>query len=150
MWKFTEEFIVELCVVKIGEKIFHLPKSKDCNRNENVQWNAEPLRWEQLSHPNKTKGKFKIHLNCKFLIYIGHAMSYLPHQGVFLFFDSSCSKRRVSCDMWDLVPWPGIEPRFPELEMWSLTTGLPGKPLNSKFLYKTLHNWQWASLVAIL
>ena len=36
MWKFTE-FMVELYVVKMGEKILHLPKSKDCDRNEKVQ-----------------------------------------------------------------------------------------------------------------
>ena len=28
--------------------------------------------------------------------------------------------RIFSCDVWDLVPWPGIEPRPPALGAWSL------------------------------
>ena len=27
----------------------------------------------------------------------------------------------ISCSMWDLVPWPGIEPRPPALGTWSLS-----------------------------
>ena len=27
----------------------------------------------------------------------------------------------LSCSMWDLAPWPGIEPRPPELGAWSLS-----------------------------
>ena len=27
----------------------------------------------------------------------------------------------LSCGMWDLVPWPGIEPRPPALGVWSLS-----------------------------
>ena len=27
----------------------------------------------------------------------------------------------LSCDTWDLVPWPGIEPRSPALGAWSLS-----------------------------
>ena len=27
----------------------------------------------------------------------------------------------LSCSMWDLVPWPGIEPRPPTLGAWSLS-----------------------------
>ena len=38
-----------------------------------------------------------------------------------------------SCGLWDLVPWPGIEPRPPTLRAWSLspwtTRGVPESPL---------------------
>ena len=27
----------------------------------------------------------------------------------------------LSCSLWDLVPWPGIKPRPPALESWSLS-----------------------------
>ena len=33
----------------------------------------------------------------------------------------SCSIQTLSCSMWDLVPWPGIEPRPPALWAWSLS-----------------------------
>ena len=33
----------------------------------------------------------------------------------------SCGKRILSCSMWDLVPWPGIEPRTPALGAQSLS-----------------------------
>ena len=29
--------------------------------------------------------------------------------------------KTLSCSMWDLVPWTGIEPRSPALEAWSLS-----------------------------
>ena len=32
-----------------------------------------------------------------------------------------------SCGIWDLVPWPGIEPRPPALGRGVLATGPPGK-----------------------
>ena len=35
----------------------------------------------------------------------------------------------LTCDMWYLVPWPGIEPGIPGLGVWSLATGPPGKSL---------------------
>ena len=35
----------------------------------------------------------------------------------------------LSCGMWDLVPWPGIEPKPPDWERGILTTGPPGKSL---------------------
>ena len=31
----------------------------------------------------------------------------------------------LSCGMWDLVPWPGIEPRPPALGVWSLSQRTP-------------------------
>ena len=33
----------------------------------------------------------------------------------------SCSMRTLSCGMWDVVPWQGIEPRPAALEKWSLS-----------------------------
>ena len=35
----------------------------------------------------------------------------------------------LSCSMWDLVPWPGIEPRPPALETWSLSHWTPKEVL---------------------
>ena len=29
--------------------------------------------------------------------------------------------RSLNCSMWDLVPWPGVEPRHPALGPWSLS-----------------------------
>ena len=39
-----------------------------------------------------------------------------------------------SCSMWDLVPWPGIEPRPPALELGVLASGPPGKSLQTDSL----------------
>ena len=55
-----------------------------------------------------------------FLIYL---LIYLAVSGL------SCHMRRIfscgmgtlSCNMWDLAPWPGIKPRPPVLEAWSLS-----------------------------
>ena len=33
----------------------------------------------------------------------------------------SCSMRTLSCGLWDLIPWPGIQPRFPALGTQSLS-----------------------------
>ena len=33
----------------------------------------------------------------------------------------TCSMQSLSCSMWDLVPWPGIEFRPPVLGAWSLS-----------------------------
>ena len=42
----------------------------------------------------------------------------------------SCSMQTLSCSIWDLVPWPGIEPGPPALGAWSLnrwtTREVPG------------------------
>ena len=40
--------------------------------------------------------------------------SYLTALGV------SCSMRALSCSMWNLVPWPGMESGPPALGAWSL------------------------------
>ena len=36
-------------------------------------------------------------------------------------FDLCCSMWILRCSMWDLVPWPGIEPGSPALGAWSLS-----------------------------
>ena len=33
----------------------------------------------------------------------------------------SCSRRPLSCSVWDLAPWPRIEPGSPALGAWSLS-----------------------------
>ena len=47
---------------------------------------------------------------------------------------SSC---KLSCGVWDLVPWAGIEP-----EQRVLATGPPGRPLNYVSLNNLLHNFE--------
>ena len=47
--------------------------------------------------------------------------SSLGHVG--LFFHLSL----ISCYMWDLVPWPGIEPGTPLFGVWSLNHGTAGE-----------------------
>ena len=41
--------------------------------------------------------------------------------------------------MWDLAPWPGIEPRPPALEVWSLSHGPPGEVPTSSYLWGKFH-----------
>ena len=48
--------------------------------------------------------------------------SYMCKNPVF-FLAAPC----FSCSMWDLVPWPGIEPRSPMLGAWSLSHWTTGK-----------------------
>ena len=36
----------------------------------------------------------------------------------------------LSCSMWNLVPWPGIEPYIPDWELGVLATEPPEKFLN--------------------
>ena len=44
----------------------------------------------------------------------------------FIFF----AVQSLSCSMWDLVPWPGIEPWPPALGAWSLSHWSIGKSLS--------------------
>ena len=39
---------------------------------------------------------------------------FLKHLFIYLAFPG------LNCGMWELVPWPGIKPRTPELRAWSL------------------------------
>ena len=55
----------------------------------------------------------------------------------------------LGCGMWDLVPWPGIEPEPPALGVWSLshwTTRevLPAHLLNESPSFSWHHSW-WPS-----
>ena len=50
---------------------------------------------------------------------------------------SSCGMQTLSYGVWDLVPWPGIEPGPPALALLSLlATGPPGKSQDSLFFKK--------------
>ena len=48
----------------------------------------------------------------------------------------SCGTRTFSWGMWDLVPWPGVEPQSPVLGVWSLshwaTREVPGQIIFDK------------------
>ena len=43
---------------------------------------------------------------------------------IYLFVPGLC------CSMWDLVPWPGTEPKFSALGLWSLSLWTPREPNN--------------------
>ena len=47
-----------------------------------------------------------------FLIYL------FEHTGSWLWHAGSCVIQTLSCCMWDLVPWPGLEPWLPALGTW--------------------------------
>ena len=96
-------------------------------------------RFSTTAPPGKPKGLFKKYI---FLCLLSHNYLFLF---IFLFLfwiylaapGLSCSTqdlrcmaggifliaacRTFSCGMWDLVPWPGIEPGPPELATWSLS-----------------------------
>ena len=44
--------------------------------------------------------------------------NFVAAHGIF-----SCGMQTLSCSMWALVPWPGIEPGPPVLRAWSLSHG---------------------------
>ena len=53
-----------------------------------------------------------------------------------------CSRRTLSCGLWDLVPWPGIEPRPPALGAHSLSHWTTRKVPGMSVLWKQI--W-WGS-----
>ena len=48
----------------------------------------------------------------------------------------SCSMQTLSCSLWDLVPWPGMEPGPPVLRVWSLLHW------TTRLVPKELHSWE--------
>ena len=56
---------------------------------------------------------FKKDLN----IYLWLFWVLVAARGIF----SPCSMQILSCAMWDLTPWPGLEPGPPTLGVWSLS-----------------------------
>ena len=50
----------------------------------------------------------------------------------------SCGMWALSCSMWDLVPWPGVEPRPLHWECGVLATGPPGKSLSVLYIWVCL------------
>ena len=58
-----------------------------------------------------------------FVILKKYLLIYLAAPGL------SLCMQHLSCGMWDLVPWPEIEPKFCALECRVLATGPPGKSL---------------------
>ena len=61
---------------------------------------------------------------CIFSIF-GRDGSQLWHSGCLVFIMArgifSCGMQTFSCNMWDLVPWPGMETWSPALGAWSLS-----------------------------
>jgi len=66
-------------------------------------------------------------------------------------FISACGM--FSCGVWDLVPWPEMQPGPPALGVWSLATGPPGKsPTTPNFHHRLSFlmprfRWQSTSLL---
>ena len=58
----------------------------------------------------------------------------------------SCSLRTLSCGMWDLDPWPGMEPRTLHREWGVLATGPPGRSLRPHSRHRELPSEPQASL----
>ena len=61
---------------------------------------------------------------------LSQARSLVVACGIFFLFFSSGSMQTLSCGMWNLVPWPGIEPWPPavglcSLSHWGTTTEVP-------------------------
>ena len=54
----------------------------------------------------------------------------------------------LHCDMWDLVPWPGVEPRSPALGALSLSHWPPGEsPVSLMFIFYLISPyWPFSSL----
>ena len=69
---------------------------------------------------NQSKGILKKHL-----IFIHPDQVSVAERRLFI-----CGTWTLSCSMWNLVPWPGIEPGPPPLGVWSLShwTTMLGRP----------------------
>ena len=53
----------------------------------------------------------------------------------------SCCMRTLSHSMWDLVPWPGIEPESPALGAWNLSHWTTREVPNSLIFH--FHSWEF-------
>ena len=60
----------------------------------------------------------------------------------------SCSMWALSCGTWELVPWPGIEPRTPALEAQSLSQRITRDVAGGYFAMPScfIHVWLFAIL----
>ena len=87
----------------------------------------------QKAPKQKTRGSLFVFL---YLVVLGLSCGsqdlgpWLQYAGSFF----SCSMKTLSCGMWRLVPWPGIEHGPPALGARVLATGPPGKSLDVLFL----------------
>ena len=63
-----------------------------------------------------------------FLIFISFIWLHRLFVAAYGIFDVHCSMPESSCNMWDLVPWPGIEPRPVALEAKSWPLDHQGSP----------------------
>ena len=104
--------------------------------------------------------------SCYFLIWLWHVFVVAP--GIlscimwYLFLVStgvifsytmrtlSCSTWSLNCSVWDLVPWPGIEPGPPALGAWSLSPWTTREVLRSQFFinpWTPRSSWDWCAEV---
>ena len=69
--------------------------------------------WLFLSIKSKNKDTDASHVNTRSNITLLFFFIWLQQVLVAACGIFSCGRKTLSCDMWDLVPWPGIEPRDP-------------------------------------
>ena len=84
---------------------------------------AQLWRWGSRS-TDSSRGLLKVTQSSRSwtkVFFLGCAGSYLRHVGPSIFPVPcrifSCSIGTLSCGMWDLIPWPGIEPRCSALRV---------------------------------
>ena len=97
-------------------------------------------------------------LTCAFIWFPRIIIFFPKHLFIYLAFPG------LNCGMWELVPWPGIKPRTPELRAWSLchwaTREIPWElffngmlPVSSQPQAKHKHqppNWVWVEVHILL
>ena len=97
-------------------------------------WNLDLLLWPEKSCPVDQHVYLPFHIRCTLALslYTPATMDFFFNVYFYFFIwpkwvsvvacrICSCSMRALSCCMWDLVPWLGIEPRPPALGVWSLS-----------------------------
>ena len=80
-------------------------------------WANADDRNQDMCGRRKWKGELSHHFTCiLFFFFYLAAPSFSTVCRLF-----SCGMQSLSCSMWDLVPWSGIEPGLPALGVWSLS-----------------------------
>ena len=87
-------------------------------------------RWTKIPQTNADQPKLNGSLFLAFFKKYSFLFIYLTAPAL------SCSSRIFSCNMWDLVPWPGIKLCPLHWELRVLATGPPGKSLSNLLPHK--------------
>ena len=77
-----------------------------------------------------------------FLLWHKRSSVFITTWGIF-----RCNIEMIRCDLWDLAPWPGIEPESPALAVWSLshwsTREVPGPCGFNKWVFNVVSEVVW-------